>query len=304
MSAPVAESGILGCGLPYAKIGEGGLPLIVLDSFRVEHRAAEGLVLQGMMGAFERYTEAGRTVYLIERPVEMPFDYSFDDLRDDYIAALEEIAEETRAERPAGAGLDLLGIGAGGMFALAVAAEVGRRRGDDGASAAEGDALGDAQPRIDRLAVVASGARMGNAAREAAQRWKTAAEGLNWRAVHREMVAMSYAGGSALFFGGLAWLFPELIGTTDYPWDFYITLREVAAADITDRLPAIEAETIFIAGAEDRLFPATVVAESARRVGSREPVFLPGAGHAISTARRKTVAKIILAFLAERATPS
>jgi pimeloyl-ACP methyl ester carboxylesterase len=281
MASPVAQSGVLACGLPYARIGEGGLPLFVFDSFRVEHRAAEGLVLQGMMGAYERYTEAGRTVYLLERPIEMPFDYSFDDMRDDYAAGLAELTAETRPQRPAGVGLDLLGIGAGGMFALSVAAAGGAP--------------------IGRLAVVAAGARMSDAGREAAERWKAAAEELNWRAVHREMVAMSYTGGGALFYGGLAWLFPELLGTTDYPWDFYITLREVAAADITDRLPAIEADTMFVAGAEDRLFPPAVVTESARLAGAPQPVFLPGAGHAISKSRRKAVEQLVLGFFGEHA---
>ena len=43
---------MLDCGLPFAKIGDGGTPLVVFDGFRVEHRAADGLVLQGMINSY------------------------------------------------------------------------------------------------------------------------------------------------------------------------------------------------------------------------------------------------------------
>ena len=292
---------MLNCGLPYAQIGEGGRPLVVLDSFRVEHRTADGLVLQGMMGAYERYTEAGRTVYLLERPIEMPIDYTFDDMRNDYIAGLAEIAALTGvgAGGAAGAGpggipgLDVLGIGAGGMFALAVAAAVAGGSGDR--VPAEG-AL-----RLGRLVVVAAGARMSAEAREAAGRWQEAVERLRWRSVHREMVRMSYAGAGGLFYGTLAWLFPELLGTTDYPWDFHITLREVAGADLSDRLDRLEPETLFIAGGRDRFFPPDVVADTADRVGAAETRFVDTAGHAITKSHRSVVESGVLRFLADGA---
>jgi len=281
---------MLNCGLPYAQIGEGGRPLVVLDSFRVEHRTADGLVLQGMMGAYERYTEAGRTVYLLERPIEMPIDYTFDDLRDDYIAGLTEIGGLTGVGVGEASGLDVLGIGAGGMFALAVAAAVAGSSGDRVATVGS--------LRLGRLAVVAAGARMSAEAREAAGRWQEAVEQLRWRSVHREMVRMSYAGPAGPFYAALAWLFPELLGTTDYPWDFFITLREVAGADLSDRLDRLEPETLFIAGGRDRLFPPDVVADTADRVGAAETRFVDGAGHAITKSHRGVVESRVLQFLA------
>ncbi len=262
---------MLNCGLPFARIGDGGIPLVVFDGFRVEHRAADGLVLQGMINSYERYTEAGRTVYLLERPIEMPFDYSFDDIRDDYIDGLTEIAELTGAE-----GLDLLGIGAGGMFALAVAAE--------------------SQLLLRRLAVVAAGPRMSDRGREAAARWQSDAEELKWRRVHREIVALSYTGFTSLFYGSIAWLFPELQGTTDYPWDFTITVREVAQADLTDRLPNVQVPALFLAGSADRLFSPEAVEHAATLLPRGEAHILPEAGHAIIKSRRRTVDDAVLTF--------
>lgn len=277
---------MLDCGLPFAKIGDGGRPLVVFDSFRVEHRTADGLVLQGMISAYERYTEAGRTVYLLERPIEIPIDYTFDDMRDDYIAGLAEVAART------GDGLDVIGIGAGGMFALAVAAELGRRRSERTPS-----------PLLRRLAVVAAGPRMSDAAREAAVRWQAAAEALRWRDVHREIVAMSYAGGASKFFGALAWLFPELQGTTDYPWDFSITVREVARADLSDRLQSVQVPTLFLGGATDRMFLSEEMEHAAAQVPGAAVHILPGAGHAITKSRRRTVENTLLQFFSDSSMP-
>ncbi len=273
---------MLDCGLPFAKIGDGGAPLVVLDSFRVEHRTADGLVLQGMMSAYEPYTEAGRTVYLLERPIEMPIDYTFDDMRDDYIAGLAEVAAGT------GGGLDVIGVGAGGMFALAVAAELGRRGRE-----------GRPSPLLRRQVIVAAAPRMSERARVAAARWQSAAEKLRWRAVHREIVAMSYTGSAALFYGALAWAFPGLQGTSDYPWDFAITVREVANADLSERLTDVQVPTLFLAGAADRLFSSDEIADAAARVPGGESRILPRAGHAIVKSRRRMVERAILRFLSD-----
>jgi len=278
MASPTAQSGVLQCGLPYARIGDGDIPLVVFDGFRVEHRAADGLVLQGMINSYERYTEAGRTVYLLERPIEMPFDYSFDDIRDDYIDGLTEIAELTGATYGCddAGGMDLLGIGAGGMFALAVAAE--------------------SQSLLRRLAVVAAGPRMSEKGREAAARWQSAVEELKWRRVHREIVAMSYTGIMSRVYGSIAWLFPELQGTTDYPWDFSITVREVAGADLSDRLHNVQVPTLFLAGAGDRLFSPDAVEHAATLVPRGEAQVLSGAGHAIIKSHRSTIDHAVLQF--------
>ena len=278
MASPSAQSGVLTCGLPYARIGERGIPLVVFDGFRVEHRAADGLVLQGMINSYERYTEAGRTVYLLERPIEMPFDYSFDDIRDDYIEGLAEIAELSGGmeKRPGDGGMDLLGIGAGGMFALAVAA---------------------ASPRqLRRLAVIAAGPRMSEEGREAAARWQADAEELKWRRVHRDIVALSYSGYASLLYGSIAWLFPELQGTTDYPWDFIITAREVARADVSDRLHTVQVPTLFLAGSEDRVFSPSSIEHAAAQASDATAQLLPGAGHAIVKSRRRAVEDAILRF--------
>lgn len=274
---------MLQCGLPYARIGDGSIPLVVLDGFRVEHRAAGGLVLQGMINSYERYTEADRTVYLLERPIEMPFDYSFDDIRDDYIEGLAEIAGLTGRThgRHDGGGMDVLGIGAGGMFALGVAAE--------------------SSSLLRRLAVVAGGPRMSERAREAAVRWQADAEELRWRRVHRDLVSMSYSGAASLFYAGIAWLFPELLGTTDYPWDFSITVREVARADLSQSLRNVQVPTLFLAGAADRIFSASDIEDAAAQVPGAEQHILPGAGHAIVKSRRNAVEGAVLRFLSDAA---
>ena len=289
MASPVAQSGVLGCGVPFAQIGSGGRPLVVFDSFRVEHKPAEGLVLQGMRDAYESYVNAGRTVFVVERRGEMPIDYDFDDITGDYVAALAEIA----AESDASAGVDVLGIGAGGMFALAAAAQAAGRQ--TAAQAAGRQTAAQGFP-ISRLAVVAAADRMTGEARDAAEQWRGSVEELHWRQVHGRMVRWSYGGVAGLFYGALAWLFPELLGTTDYPWDFFITLREIAQADIADRLGQIAVPTLLIAGERDRLFSAELAEAAAARIPKAELLVLPGAGHGLVKTHRREVERRVSRF--------
>lgn len=319
MAQTSAQSGLLTCGLPYARIGAGGQALVVLDGFRVEHRPAEGLVLQGMAAAYERYVEAGYTVYILERRAGMPIDYRFDDIVSDYRDGVAELAtappvDETgvfgsdtttgttsssflprgpaRADRVAGAdrvaedeprAVDLMGIGAGGMLALALAAE----------------RLGEASgaPVFRRLVLTAAAARLSEKGRSAARRWLSAAEQLRWRTVHREMAQLSHPGVASLFYGTVAWLAPSLFGTTDYPWDFYITLREVSEADLRPRLSAVTVPALLIGGARDELYTAREMQETAAGMPEAEARIIPGAGHVVGRTRRRAVDEAILSFL-------
>ncbi len=241
------------------------------------------------MTAYERYVEIGYTVYIIERTSGMPIDYTFEDIRDDYARAVEEIAQLHSGEPRSG--VNLVGVGAGGLFALAVAAR---------AESGETGAVSFASPLrtpVTRLVLISSAARMSDAARSAAGRWQEAAEHLRWRDVHRDMVTLSHVGPSAVFYSTIAWLFPNLLGTTDYPWDFVITVRETAGTDVSDQLTGIEVPTLFLGGERDRLFLAEDMKEAARELPHADAQLFPGGGHAVAKSRTREVERRVLSFL-------
>jgi pimeloyl-ACP methyl ester carboxylesterase len=189
--------------------------------------------------------------------------------------------------------VDLLGIGAGGLFALGVAARLGDgREHDEGPPAAR-------DLKVSHLAVVSGAHRMSEAAREVSPAWIADAEKLRWRSVHAAMVRRSYSGVQAAFYASLAWLFPDLLGTTDYPWDFVITLREAAGADLTDRLESIAAPTLILGGERDGIFSAVDMEEAAGRIPEAGLELIPGAGHAVFKSRRREVEARVTRFLEE-----
>jgi pimeloyl-ACP methyl ester carboxylesterase len=187
--------------------------------------------------------------------------------------------------------VDLLGIGAGGLFALGVAARLGAgREHEEGPPAAR-------RLQVAHLAVVSAAHRMSEAAREDAAGWIADAQKLRWRSVHAAMVRRSYAGGQALFYASLAWLFPDLLGTTDYPWDYIITVREAAATELADRLDGINVPTLILGGERDGMFSPADMEEAARRIPGAELGLIPGAGHAIAKSHRREVEGRVTSFL-------
>ena len=263
-----AESGMLACGLPYATLGEAERELVVFDTVRISNQALEGLRLQGARDAYEEYLGRLR-IHVIERRPEMPIDYNITDMVADYETAVGELTE---------APFDLLGIAAGGLMALRYAARN--------------------PEKVRRLLLLSSGYRMSETGRRLLEEWSEAAERLQWRRVNSSFMKSMFANPLAgWFFAGIAYLVPETLGVSDYPWDFIVGNRAVAAADCREDAGRIQAPTLALTGAHDRFFTPDVVRETAELTANGEAVVYPKEGHGLFKAQKESVRTQIFRFL-------
>ncbi len=265
-----ALSGILDCGLPYAALGDGDRDLVIFDAVRVSNRPLQGLHLQGARDAYEDYLDH-RRIHIIERRPEMPIDYDVTDMVADYEKGVPELV---------GLPVDLLGIGGGGLMALRYAA---RNPG-----------------HVRTLTLLSTAHRMSDEGRERTSRWIAWAEDLRWRRVHaafmRSMFPSPLAGA---VFGGIAFLAPEAVGTTDYPWDFIIGHRAVMEAECAADALEVRAPTLIITGERDLFFPPELAEETASMIAGSKLSIYPREGHGLVKSRKKALREEILSFVEE-----
>jgi pimeloyl-ACP methyl ester carboxylesterase len=85
------------------------------------------------------------------------------------------------------------------------------------------------------------------------------------------------------------------------PFTGFLTVQQLLAADITDRLAAIQAPTLLVWGARDTLIPLRVGGALAARLPGARVVIIPEAGHNPMWERPEAFNRAALAFLYERA---
>jgi len=255
-------------GIPYTRVGDGAQCVVVLDNFRLENRIAEGLVLQGLARAWEELGEHFE-IYVIERRPEMAIDFDLEDMASDAAAAVEELCDAPAA---------LLGIGMGGMVSLRLAAR---------------------RPELVSALVLARSAyRLNPAMTPRLKRWSEDAEKLEWRRVHRDMVSAMFSDTFlAKTLGAVAWLFPELMGVPDYPWDFIVALRAVLGEDLSEDLSRITARTLVLSAGRDILFTPEDGKETAARINGARHNVLPYAGHGTTRKSREVEHRNVREFL-------
>jgi pimeloyl-ACP methyl ester carboxylesterase len=259
---------MLACGLPYATLGEAERELVVFDTVRINNQALEGLRLQGARDAYEDYLDSVR-IHIVERRPEMPIDYNITDMVADYEVGVEELTDGP---------VDLLGIAGGGLTALRYAARN--------------------PEKVRRLVLLSSGHRMSEEGRRLVARWAEAAERLEWRRVNSSFMRSMFANPAAgWFFGGIAYLAPETVGVSDYPWDFIVANRAVAEADCGEDAERVRAPTLALSGAGDRFFPPESVEETARLIPDGEAVIYPKEGHGLFKAQKESIRSRVLTFL-------
>lgn len=255
-------------GLSYVRLGNEGAPLFVFDAIRLENGPPEGLVLQGLLQTFDDY--AGTFLPVIcERRQEMAIDYSISDMADDYAALMKELTDEPEF---------VLGFGIGGVVGMELAARY--------------------PELVKRLVVVGAAYRLREEARKACLRWAEWASELRWRRVHFELVrAMSSSPHLAPFYGAIAALAPKMLGTPDYPWDFVVSLRAEAEADLMPHLPEIKAPTLVVAGDRDFFYSREDLETTADWIPNGELHLLRGVGHGIARSHRNRVRELVERFL-------
>ncbi len=272
MAQHLAESGTLASGLPYATLGEAENDLVIFDTVRVNNRPLEGLRLQGARDAYEEYLEH-RRIHIIERRNSMPIDYDVDDMVRDYEKAVPQLVEGS---------FDLMGVAGGGLMAIRFAAR---------------------NPELLRsLTLISSALRVSEEGRTLLGQWSEWAEELQWRRIHRSLMQSMFANPLAgLFFGTIAFLAPETLGTTDYPWDFIVANRALQEADCSADAASLSVPTLITTGAKDPFFPPELAEQTAAAIPEARLSVYPRESHGLMKSRKAALRREILSFLEETA---
>lgn len=270
MRIPVARAGYLPPGLPYNRFGGGPRVLIIVQGLVYDHRPIPGPLLPMATGMYH-FLEPDYTAYLVNRRPGLPVGATIASLADDYAAAVRAAF---------GGPVDVLGVSTGGAIAQALAA--------------------DHPELVRRLVLHSSAYRLGQAGRAAQRRAGQLARQGRWRASFAELLGLMLPshGLWRLVVGPLIWLASLLgglgLGAFRDPSDFVVTVEAEDQHNFRDRLGAIVAPTLVIAGDQDPFYPATLLRETAAGIPDAQLILYPGMGHPATGAQ---FGRDVLAFL-------
>jgi pimeloyl-ACP methyl ester carboxylesterase len=146
--------------------------------------------------------------------------------------------------------------------------------------------------------LISSAAQMSEQGRALLMQWTEWAEELKWRRIHRSLMQSMFANPLAgAVFGSIAFLAPETVGTTDYPWDFIVGNRAVAEANCTADTASISAPTLIATGEKDLFFPPELAEQTAGAIPEARLVVFPGEGHGLIKSRKAALRREIVSFM-------
>ena len=265
---PSVEYGHLG-RFPYHRVGDGDRRLLVVPGL------SDALGPQGPSRAtaewFARRFYADLTdvfdVWVVSRPRGMPEEYTTRDVAGEYASLLDRTGPAS-----------VLGLSMGGLIAQHLAA--------------------DYPDLVDKLVLGVSGHRLGDEGRRAVRRWRDWAEAGEWLELALDATAATYAGYRRLLYppllraaNGVASLEPE------NPADAVTSCRACLGHDAEDELDAVDAPTLVLGGAADRLFPESVLRKTTREIPDAKLGLLGGVGHGAPEERRGAFNRAVRSFL-------
>lgn len=268
--ATAALSRATGDGLPYYRFGRGDRPLVVLpganDAFAGEtDLQTGGLLARELYGRFA----ADFDVWVVSRPRGLAGGTTTRGMAADVARLLRHLGPDP---------VDVLGISMGGLVATHLAA--------------------DYPSLVDRLVLGATAARLGEDGRRTVERWREHAANGDWRALAVDTVDETYGRPrSWLYPPGLLGL-PRAVLRPPNLTDPLVSFRATLDHDGTAALGAVDAPTLVVGGADDRLFPPALQREAASLAGGRAEV-VEGTGHGVFEERKGAFDRTVASFLRE-----
>lgn len=245
------ETGFFEDGLPYARIGNKPKIIINIEALSFKHEPPSGIILK-------RYIKSAKsllkdyTVYFIGRKPNVPEDYTFTDMANDYTKL---IRREFRGP------VIVMGVSTGGQIAHYLAA--------------------DHPDIVQKLIIISAAYRVSE---RGAEIEKKAAEyfeqGKYGRClatildlIFTSRIKRSIAKFFTRIFGGM------VIGKIKYPQDFLTEVRGDIEMNFKDRLGEIKAPTLILSGDLDIDYPAEYVRETAEGIPNAKLILYEGYGH-------------------------
>lgn len=248
MSPAVLDSGHLGPGLPFLRLGEGP-PLVFLPGLTADHDVPRGQELRMQLDLVRPFA-AGRTVWWINRRRGLPAGATMADLARDYADVLRELFDGP---------VDVLGHSTGGSVALQLAL--------------------DHPGLVRRLVLLSSAYRLGTGFRTLQRDLaRLLREHRVRRASARLLRGMAAGPATGLPLGALGWLLGRRFLGGGGP-DLLATLAADDAFDAGDRLHGLQCPLLVVGGGRDAGYGTWLFTETARRAPDGRVVLYPRRGH-------------------------
>lgn len=263
------ETGFFEDGLPYARMGDKPNIIVNIEALSFKHEPPSGFILK-QFKKLARFFTKDYTMYLIGRRSNLPEDYLFDKMADDYAKM---IRREFKGP------VDVMGVSTGGQLAHYLAAD---------------------HPDIIRKLVIISAAyriseRGVEIERKAAEYFKQGKYGKSLAALLDLVFSSRIMRSIAKFFIRL--IGKKMMGEIEYPNDFLNEIQADREMNFEERLEEIKAPTLVMSGELDLCYSADDVRTTAEGIPNAELILYKGYGHNLIMSNRKQVQKDILEFL-------
>ena len=248
------KTGFFENGLPYARMGEKPSVIINIEALSFSNEPPSGFALKRFVNSARSFTEDS-TVYLVGRKQNLPKDYTFTDIANDYAHII-----RNEFQRP----VIIMGASTGGQIAHYLAA--------------------DHPDLIQKLVIISAAYRVSEKGAEIEQKsadyFEQGRYGKSLATLLDLMFNSRITRGIAKFFTRLLGKF--FMGNIEYPNDYLIEIRGDIEMNFKDRLEEIKAPTLILCGDEDVDYPAEFVRETAEGIPNAKLILYEGYGHGLA----------------------
>ena len=266
MAVPRPESGHLVGELPFIRFGAGPRTFVIFppinDSLQDVRDATRFL-----RWYYRRFVNEC-TVYLLSRKRHLPSGYTTRDMAADYGSAFERSIGQAH----------VLGLSLGGLVAQHFAA--------------------DHPEYVESLIIGVAAHSLGAEGYEIVHRWIDLTRLGRWRELHAEMVVDMYTGIRRPLYELLARLLGgAMVRSPSAREDSIVSAEASLYHDATAQLEAIEARTLVVGGAQDRLFSGPLQGDTAERIPGAALRLIEGVGHGAFDERIRDVDALVKEFI-------
>lgn len=263
------ETGFFEDGLPYARIGNKPNILVNIEALSFKNEPPSGFALKQFIKGSSTFTDE-YSVYLISRKQNLPEDYLFDKMADDYAKL---IRREFKGP------VDVMGVSTGGQIAQFLAA--------------------DHPDVIRKLVIISAAYRLSEKGVEiegkSEEYFMQQKYGKAFAAILDFIFNSKFMRSIAKFFTRL--IGKKIMGKIEYPNDFLNEIRGDREMNFNDRLSEIKVPTLVMSGELDIGYTADDVRMTAEGIPNAKLILYKGYGHGLIMANRKQLQKDILEFL-------